>query len=83
MAVYGKEEGVESFNFGIKSSVLKSFLESNNVNYSYGKKSELERAELANLITNSTVLIECWMTVEKIKLILSYENNMKAMLPIN
>ena len=81
--MYGKEEGVESFNFGIKSSVLKNFLESNNVNYSYGKKVELERAELANLITNSTVLIECWMTVEKIKLILSYENNMKAMLPIN
>ena len=77
------EEGVESFNFGIKSSVLRNFLESNNIKYSKGKNIELERTELAKLITSSTVFIECWMTVEKIKLILSYEDNMKAMLPLN
>ena len=44
---------------------------------------EMQRPELANLITKSTVFIECWMTVNKIKLLLSYEDNMKAMLPLN
>ena len=80
---YGMEEGVESFNFGIKSSVLRNFLESNSIKYSKGKNIELERTELAKLITSSTVFIECWMTVEKIKLIISYEDNTKAMLPLN
>lgn len=83
VAKYGVEDDVESFNFGIKSSVLKNFLDSNNINYPNANTKDLQRTELAELITNSTVLIECWMTVEKIKLLLSYENSVKSMLPLN
>ena len=78
VAAYGKKTGVESFNFGIKSSTLKTFMESNKVNFSLGKDSNRTNADLSKLIIESTTFIECWLTVADIKKIIQEENNRKA-----
>ena len=83
VAAYGKQEGVESFNFGIKSSTLKTFANANQIKFLPPNKNELSNAELGKLITEATVYIECFMTVAKLKKILLQEENRKAILPNN
>ena len=78
VANYGKKAGVESFNFGIKSSTVKTFIESNDIKYTKGSKSNLSNEQLSNLITNATIYLECWLTVAEIKQILAQDENRKA-----
>jgi len=78
VANYGKQAGVESFNFGIKSSTLRTFVSSNDINFSTGSKSKLNNEQLGNLINNATIYLECWLTVADIKKIIASEENRKA-----
>ena len=78
VANYGKQSGVESFNFGIKSSTVKSFVNSNDINFTKGSKVKLNNEQLSNLITNATIYLECWLTVADIKRIIAEDENRKA-----
>ena len=78
VANFGKNAGVESFNFGIKSSTLKAFISSNNINIMPGSSSPLSNKSLGDLITKGTVYIECWLTVADIKRIIAEDENRKA-----
>ena len=78
VANFGKKAGVESFNFGIKSSTLKTFISSNDVRITPGPKSTLSNEALGSLVTKATIYIECWLTVADIKKIIAEEENRKA-----
>ena len=78
VAAYGKKQGVESFNFGIKASTLKTFANSNGLNFLPPNNRDLSNKDLGQLITNATVYIECWMTVAKIKQMIAKAENRKA-----
>ena len=65
-----EKEGIEGFNFGIKSSVLKSFSNSNNLKLITASRSRISQNQLTSLVTEGTVYIDCWLTIsdiEKIK----------------
>ena len=62
-----QEEGVESFNFGIKSSILRVFLKSNKINLIPPKKREMKKKELGQLITDATIYLDCFMTGKQLK----------------
>tara|TARA_Y100000768_G_scaffold50342_1_gene32810 strand:+ start:240 stop:1274 length:1035 start_codon:yes stop_codon:yes gene_type:complete len=78
VANYGKKSGVESFNFGIKSSTLKTFASSNKLKFVTPNNRELSNKDLGQLITNATVYLECHMTIAKIKKMIAAANNRKA-----
>ncbi|MBD1143134.1 trypsin-like peptidase domain-containing protein [Pelagibacterales bacterium SAG-MED33] len=78
VANFGKQAGVESFNFGIKSSTVKTFVSSNDINFTLGSKVNLNNEQLSSLITNATIYLECWLTVADIKRIIKEEENKKA-----
>jgi len=78
VANFGKKEGVESFNFGIKSSTLRTFAKSNKIRFNSPNWTEMSNKELGNLITEATVYLECWMTVTKIKRMIAEANTRKA-----
>ena len=74
-----QEEGVESFNFGIKSSILRVFLKSNKINLIPPKKREMKKKELGKLITDATIYLDCFMTGKQLKkLIRDQANSQKA-----
>jgi hypothetical protein len=73
-----EQEGVESFNFGIKASTLKTFAQSNSLTFLPPNSRDLSNSELGQLITNATLYLECWMTVAKIKQLIAKEGNRKA-----
>ncbi len=73
-----QEQGVESFNFGIKSSILKIFANANNLEFLEANKKELNKESLGALVTEGTVYLECWMTGKKIKELISKEVSNKA-----
>ena len=68
----------ESFNFGIKSSTLKQFAKSNKINFSSPNRREMDMKKLGNFITDSTIMIECWMTVANIRQLIANQENQKA-----
>jgi len=76
--VYGKEAGIESFNFGVKSSTLKTFASSNQFKFQDPSTEELSNKELGQLITEATIYLECWMSVAKIKQIIEEGEQQKA-----
>ena len=78
VANYGKKEGVESFNFGIKSSTLKTFAKANELTFQSPNYRDLSNKDLSKLITEATVYLECWMTVAKIKRMIAQAENRKA-----
>ena len=78
VANYGKKEGVESFNFGIKSSTLRTFANSNGLKFLSPNRRDLSNKDLGELITNGTVYLECFMTLAKIKKMLDDQENRKA-----
>ncbi len=78
VANYGKKEGVESFNFGIKSSTLRTFANSNGLKFLSPNRRDLSNKDLGELITNGTVYLECFMTVAKIRAMIKEANNRKA-----
>ena len=78
VAVFGKEEGIESFNFGVKSSTLRTFVKSNGLNFQSPNVKDLSNKDLGKLIINATVYLECYMTEEKIQTLIAEENSKKA-----
>jgi len=78
VANFGKKEGVESFNFGIKSSTLKTFAKANKVTFESPNYRDMSNKDLGELITEATVYLECWMTVAKIKRMIAQAENRKA-----
>ena len=78
VAAYGKKDGVESFNFGIKSSTLRTFASSNGLNFSQPNHKNLSNKDLGKLIISATVYLECYMTEVKIKTMMAQEKNRKA-----
>ena len=58
----------ENINFGIKSSVIKTFIQSNNLKSPQIKtRGAISTDEIGEKINNATVYLDCWMTAEKIK----------------
>ena len=78
VAVFGKEEGIESFNFGIKSSTLRTFAKSNGLNFQSPNVKDLSNKDLGKLIINATVYLECYMTEAKIQTLIAEKNSKKA-----
>ena len=78
VANYGKKSGVESFNFGIKSSTLKTFASANGLSFLPPNNRDLSNKDLGKLITEATIYLECHMTVAKIKKMLAEAENRKA-----
>ena len=78
VANYGKKAGVESFNFGIKSSTLRTFASANGLKFLPPNNKEMSNKDLGKLITEATVYLECHMTVAKIKRMIAVEKNRKA-----
>ncbi|MDB4811378.1 S1C family serine protease [Candidatus Pelagibacter sp.] len=78
VAAYGKKAGVESFNFGIKNSTLKTFADANKIEFKTPSMFNFFKPELTELINQGTVYIECWMTVAKLKKLLKKKNSLKA-----
>ena len=78
VANYGKQSGVESFNFGIKSSTLKTFANANGLKFIPPNIRDLSNKDLGQLITEATIYLECYMTVAKIKRMIAEEKNRKA-----
>ena len=78
VANYGKKSGVESFNFGIKSSTLRTFASSNGLRFLPPNNRELSNKDLGSLITDATIYLECYMTLAKIKRMIADANNRKA-----
>jgi S1-C subfamily serine protease len=78
VAAYGKKKGVESFNFGIKSSTLKTFANSNGLNFITPNNRDLSNKDLGQLITSATIYLECHMTVAKVKIMIAEANSRKA-----
>jgi S1-C subfamily serine protease len=78
VANYGKKAGVESFNFGIKSSTLKTFANANGLKFLPPNNRDLSNKDLGQLITEATIYLECHMTVAKIKRMIAEAENKKA-----
>ena len=70
-------EGVEGFNFGIKSSVLRIFANANNIKLLPQNNRSMNKKQLRELITNATVYLDCWMTGKKLKEMLAENKNSK------
>ena len=61
----------ENTNFGIKSSVVKSILDSNDVARPDANQSEISKTMLGKMISSGTYYISCWMTQAQIELLKS------------
>ena len=61
----------ENTNFGIKSSVVKSMLDSNDVARPDANQSEISKTKLGKMISSGTYYISCWMTQAQIELLKS------------
>ena len=73
------KEGVDSFNFGIKVSTLKTFARSNGIGFIDPNKKIMKRKDLGKLITEATIYLDCWMTGKEIKkLIANNQSSQKA-----
>lgn len=79
VANYGKKEGIESFNFGIKSSTLRTFANANGLKFISPNKRDLSNKDLGELIKSGTIYLECFMTISKIKKLLAEAENKKAL----
>ncbi len=57
----------ENINFGIKSSLVGSILDSNGVNITQANKKPISKSQLGKLISEGTYYISCWMTMAQIE----------------
>jgi S1-C subfamily serine protease len=57
----------ENTNFGIKSSVVRSVLDSNSVDSPSANRSSISKSQLGKMISNGTYYISCWMTMAQIE----------------
>ena len=61
----------ENTNFGIKSSVVKSILDSNDVTRPNANQNEISKTSLGKVISSGTFYVSCWMTQAQIELLKS------------
>ena len=57
----------ENTNFGIKSNVVKSVLDSSSVDVPSANTSPISKSQLGKMITDGTYYISCWMTMAQIE----------------
>ncbi len=57
----------ENTNFGIKSSTLNKFLNSNKISTETPRGSEMSIKDIGEKIEKATVYLDCWMTAEQIQ----------------
>ena len=57
----------ENTNFGIKSIIVRSVLDSNGVNSPSANQLEISKSKLGKMISSGTYYISCWMTMAEIK----------------
>ena len=72
------EEGVQGVHFGIKSSTLKTFASANGLKFLPANNRDLSNKDLGTLIMQSTVYVECHMTIASIKKMIAEAENKKA-----
>ncbi len=69
----------EGTNFGIKSSVLNTFVKANNIKTRKPNFDDKNNKTIGNIITNATIYLDCWMTGKEIKkLIAQSQKSQKA-----
>ena len=56
----------ENVNFGIKPSIVKAFLRSNNVTYKIGRDNPIDARQLGQSATEPTIKLDCYMTESEI-----------------
>jgi S1-C subfamily serine protease len=78
VAVFGKEAGVESFNFGIKNSTLRTFAKANKIELETPSMLSFFSTDLKTLVSEGTTYIECWMTGAALKAMLKQKDSRKA-----
>ena len=71
-------EGVEGFNFGVKSSVLRIFANANKIKFLNPNRRPMKKKDLGSLIVNGTVYLECWMKGSQLKALIMQDNSEKA-----
>jgi hypothetical protein len=69
---------VQGFNFGIKSSTVSSFVNSNKIYFSSPNMTEMSSRELSKLMNEATVFVECSMRVKDIKAALEKKDSKKV-----
>ena len=57
----------ENTNFGIKTSVVRSILESSNVSLRSPNRSKISKSKLGKMISDATYYLSCWMTMAQIE----------------
>ena len=57
----------ENTNFGVKSSVVKSFTNANLINLIEINNEEISKQDIGKKILDATVYVDCWMTIAKIE----------------
>jgi len=57
----------ENTNFGIKTSVVKSMLDSTDIKLFNPNKTEISKTQLGKNISNATYYLSCWMTMAQIE----------------
>ena len=57
----------ENTNFGIKSNVVRSIMDSNGVDSPSANKSSISKSQLGKMISNGTYYLSCWMTMAQIE----------------
>ena len=56
----------EDTNFGIKTSLVRSILESSNVSFPRPNASPISKTKLGKMISDGTYYLSCWMTMAQI-----------------
>ena len=57
----------EDTNFGIKSNVVRSLLESSNVSLRSPNTKTISKSKLGKMISDGTYYLSCWMTMAQIE----------------
>jgi hypothetical protein len=57
----------ENTNFGVKTSVVRSILESSNVSIPKANRSSISKSKLGKMISGGTYYLSCWMTTAQIE----------------
>ena len=57
----------ENTNFGIKTNVVRSLLDSNNVDTPVPNRGKIPKSQLGKMISDGTYYLSCWMTMAQIE----------------
>ena len=57
----------ENTNFGIKTNVVRSLLESNNVDLPNPNQRKISKLKLGKMVSDGTYYLSCWMTIAQIE----------------